>query len=386
MSRGSSTGVASAGGNDVSCEGVSINTMSPLSESAPGLAIDRLSRRSVLRGMAVSAGALTLGGLLTSPVARAAGGAAAAQSLNVQLLWIKNVEFGGYWIADDQGMYASAGVAPNFLAGGPDVIVENVVAGGGADVGITGGFGFITDANAAGSDFVVVGSTYQTAPSGLVSLASNPVRTPQDLVGKKVGAQQGARNIIDAIFAINGLPAGQYTFVPVGFDPAPLVEGACDVYTCFITNQPLTLKDQGVDYVTVTYSALGFPDYADVLYAKRSFIANNRDALIAFLRGSIRGWQANIQDPSTAVQLAVNKYGADLALDAHQQAAENDAQIPLVQSDLTRAKGLFWMDPDFIAGPLYAALQASGRTNLPDVNQLVDLSLLTDAFGGKNVL
>jgi len=342
-----------------------------------------MRRRSFLRrGLAVSAGALALG----SSLAQRAAVLAAAQSLNVQLLWIKNVEFGGYWIGDDQGLYASEDVAPNFLAGGPDVIVENVVAGGGADVGITGGLGSVVDANAAGSDFVVFGSTYQTAPSGLVSLASNPVRTPQDLVGKRVGAQQGARTIIDAIFAINGLPSGQYTFVPVGFDPAPLVQGACDVYTCFITNQPLTLKDQGVDYVTVTYSSLGFPDYADVLYAKRGFIANNHDALVGFLRGSIRGWQANIQDPSRAVDLAVNKYGVDLALDPHQQAAENDAQIPLLQSDLTRARGLFWLDPDFVGGPVYKALTASGRTNLPPVDQLLDLSLLTDAFGGRTTL
>jgi len=77
---------------------------------------------------------------------------------------------------------------------------------------------------------------------------------------------------------------------------------------------------------------------------------------------------------------------SDLALAEHQQTAENEAQIPLLQSDLTRAKGLFWLDPDFIAGPVYTALAASGRTNLPDVNDLIDLSLLEDAFGGKTSL
>jgi len=63
---------------------------------------------------------------------------------------------------------------------------------------------------------------------------------------------------------------------------APLVEGACDAYTCFITNQPLTLKDQGIDYVAVPYSDLNFPDYADALFAKRSVIQSNRDAMVAF--------------------------------------------------------------------------------------------------------
>ena len=324
--------------------------------------------------------------MLAAPALAAPTVVAQAKRLNVQLLWIKNVEFAGYWIADDQGMYTNEGVTPNFLAGGPDVVVENVIAGGGADVGVTGGIGFVTDAIAAGSDFVVFATGYQTAPAGLLSLASNPVRTPQDLVGKKIGAQQGAHQIIDAIFSINGLPAGQYTFVPVGFDPAPLVQGDCDVYTCFITNQPLTLKQQGIDYVTATYTSLNFPDYADVLYAKRSFIASNRDALIGFIRGSVRGWESDIQNPATAVDLAVNKYGADLGLDPVQQAGENDAQIPLLQSPLSQSKGLMWLDPDFIAGPVYTALKASGRTNLPDVSQLVDLSLLTDAFGGQTSL
>src|ERR1700682_92026 len=228
-----------------------------------------LSRRRFLRSAAVTAGALSIGSLLTAPSLAAAAPLAATTPLNVQLLWIKNVEFGGYWIADDQGICTQEGIAPTFLAGGPGANPENVVAGGSADVGLTGGLGFIVDAIAAGSDLVVFGSTFQTAPAGLLSLAKNPVRTPQDLVGKRIGAQQGARQIIDALFSINKLPAGQYTFVPVGFDPAPLVEGACDVYTCFITNQPLTLKDQGIEYVAVTYSQLNFPDYADALFAKR---------------------------------------------------------------------------------------------------------------------
>jgi ABC-type nitrate/sulfonate/bicarbonate transport system substrate-binding protein len=351
----------------------------------PNLFDHPLSRRRFLRSTAVSAGALTLAGPLTASRAMAAP-PAAGQPLNVQLLWIKNVEFGGYFLADDRGMYADEGVAPTFLAGGPDVIPENVVAGGGADVGLSGALAFIVDANAAGSDLVVFASTFQTAPAGLLSLASKPVRTPQDLVGKRIGAQQGARRTIDAIFAINNLPAGQYTFVPVGFDPAPLVEGACDVYTCFVTNQPLILKDQGIDSVTVTYADLGFPDYANALFAKRSYLQANGDVLVGFLRASIRGWQANIADPAPAVKLAVEKYGVDLGLSEHQQAAENDAQIPLLQNDLTRAKGLFWLDPDFIAGPVYTAFRASGRSNLPDVTDLVDLSLLQEAFGDNNVL
>src|SRR5258708_6756072 len=98
-----------------------------------------LSRRRFLRSVAVTAGALSIGSLLSAPALAAAAPVAAVTPLNVQLLWIKNVEFGGYWVADDQGMYTQEGVAPTFLAGGPGANPENVVAGGSADVGLTGG-------------------------------------------------------------------------------------------------------------------------------------------------------------------------------------------------------------------------------------------------------
>src|ERR1700681_946559 len=98
-----------------------------------------LSRRRFLRSAAVTAGALSIGSLLSVPTIAGAAPSAATTPLNVQLLWIKNVEFGGYWVADDQGMYTQEGVAPTFLSGGPDVNPENVVAGGGADIGLTGG-------------------------------------------------------------------------------------------------------------------------------------------------------------------------------------------------------------------------------------------------------
>ncbi|HEX2187139.1 MAG TPA: hypothetical protein VHN78_16725, partial [Chloroflexota bacterium] len=58
----------------------------------------------------------------------------------------------------------------------------------------------------------------------------------------------------------------------------------------------------------------------------------------------------------------------------------------LIESDVTRAKGLFWLDAERIAGPIYKALEATGRTRLPKVEDFVDFSVLQDAYGGKTKL
>jgi ABC-type nitrate/sulfonate/bicarbonate transport system substrate-binding protein len=303
----------------------------------------------------------------------------------VQLLWIKNVEFAGEWIADAQGLYQQAGVQVEFLAGGPNVDGLPVVAAGGADIGNTGGLTELVDANAKGSDFVAFGACFQKSPGGLLSLQKNPVQKPADLVKKRVGGQEGARLAVEGVLKVNGLPV-DYSWVPVGFDPQPLVEGACDVYTCYVTNQPLILAEKNIPYVAVTYNDLGFVNYGNVLFGKRSVIKEKREAIMRYLKATIMGWEKNLKDPNTAAGLAVQKYGVDLGLSLTQQTAENKAQSVLVESDYTKQKGLFWMDRDTITSKVYKSMEATGRSNLPKVDDLVDLTLLGDVYGTKKTL
>lgn len=349
------------------------------------------SRRSVLVKTAASAGGVTLGGAFLAacdaPAREQSGAGAQAevQPVKVQFLWIKNVEFAGEWIADTDGTYKKEGVKPEFLSGGPNVDGVAVVSAGGADIGLTGGFTELIDANAKGSEFVAFAAAFQKSPGGVLSLARKPVHKPEDLVGKKIGGQEGARRVLDAVLKLNNLPPN-YEFVPVGFDPQPLIEGACEAYTCYVTNQPLVLAEKNIPHVAVTYTDLGFVSYGNVFFAKRSVLKAKRDAIVRYLRATIIGWEKNAKDPAIAAKLAVEKYGADLGLSLSQQILENKAQIALSESEVTKAKGLFWMDPDRITGPVYRSLTAAGRTNLPKMEDFVDLSILKDVYGNKTRL
>lgn len=350
-----------------------------------------MTRRALLaRAGATGAGLALTGSLLAAcgdsdseEDASPSGGAA---EVATQLVFIKNAEYGGYWIADDRGFYREENVAPKFLAGGPNLpSASSVITGGGATLAIGEQLQAVADAVTKGADLVVLAGVFQKSPSGILSLPETPIREAGDIIGKRIGLQQGAKEFVDALLKVNGLPA-DYEQVPVGFDPTPLTEGACDGYVCFVTNQPLILKQKGIPYVATTYSDMGLPSYAGVVFAEREYVESNRAAVVGFLRASIKGWEINQRAPDLSAQLAVTKYGKDLKLDLAQQKLQAQAQVPLIKSDLTDEKGLLWLDQDQIAGPVYDGFRASGRTSLPPVERLIDLSPLEEAYNGKTAL
>ena len=63
-----------------------------------------------------------------------AGGAEAADKLTLQLKWVTQAQFGGYYVAKDKGFYEEAGLDVDIKPGGPDIAPPQVIAGGGADV------------------------------------------------------------------------------------------------------------------------------------------------------------------------------------------------------------------------------------------------------------
>jgi ABC-type nitrate/sulfonate/bicarbonate transport system substrate-binding protein len=184
--------------------------------------------------------------------------------------------------------------------------------------------------------------------------------------------------LIDAILKLHHLPP-DYTEVVVGSDPEPLLEGACDAYLCYGTNQPLELTVKHVPHVVATFEQLGYVTYASSLFCRRDYLRANRGALVAYLRALQRGWMLDFRDPDRGAILTVQSFGSLLDLNLQHQIAMNRAQIPLMENADTRTHGLLWMDLRRISGPVYATLRATGRTKLPPPSQFVDLSLLADA-------
>ena len=354
-------------------------------------------RRTVLRAGGAGLGALGLAAVASAcsqesgeSAAAEVGAAESTTTLRVALGWIKNAEWAGLWIADDKGYYAEEGLTIEWLQGGPNApTVMASVAADAADIGIAAGQQTLLQSIPQGNDFVLIGSIFQDSPGALLSLADRPVRSAADLVGQKVLGQEGTQPLVDAVFRLAGMEP-DYEFVTAAYDPGPLVEGQGVAYTCYLTNQPIILEEayglSEADYVVTPYSDLGLPGYASTVFGKREVVAARRDALVGFLRASVRGWADKEADPEVGATLAVEEYGVDLGLDQEQQVRENELQIPLTKSALTESAGMFRMDPAVMAGEMYDGLAAAGVTDLPVPADVIDMTLLDDVFADGTTL
>jgi ABC-type nitrate/sulfonate/bicarbonate transport system substrate-binding protein len=302
--------------------------------------------------------------------------------LTMSLGWVPDVEYADLWAAIDRRFVADAGLRFKYLPGGPNApqpVLE--ISAGEADFGDSDWLPFC-DAILQGNDLVILASLFPIAPIGLMSLPAHPVRTPSDLAGKRFLVQgPNERAVLQALFRINGLEEN-YTMVPAGYSPEPLLEGAGDAYFCFVTNQPQILTRrglrQGSDFFVTRLYDLGYRVCTSLLITKRTTLQRRRGEMVRFLGALLRGHAANAADPEYGARLAVDGYGADLGLDLQQQTTLNRLQIPLETEP--GATIPFWFSEEALAGAMYAVARGSGRPALPAPAHLRDMSLLEEAY------
>ena len=340
-----------------------------------------MSRRTLLRG-----GMLASGLMLGAPLLAACGndntaepvkaGAIGAGSL--RLLWVENVQFAGSYIADTNGYYKAAGFSSfKLIGGGPTATpVETDLVAGKALFGISAP-DLVASAVVKGAGIKIVGVEFQKNPFVMLSMADKPIKTPRDMIGKKIGVAALGESVWAAFLKANHINPNSITKVPVQFDPTPLTTGTVDGWLGYITDEPIVLASKGFKVHTFLFADYGYPLVGDVDVVSDTTIKEHRDAVKAFLRAQIRGWKEELADPALGARLAVEKYGKNLGLNVAEQTLESKTQNTLVLTDETKKNGLFTMTPELIAKNI-ATLKLGG-TNVTAA-QLFDLSVLTEVY------
>ena len=299
--------------------------------------------------------------------------------LSVQFSWIKNAEFAGEYFADSNGYYQEAGFSSvNFIAG--PTATAAVVLSGEVLVGLSDAIAVTPVILEEGAPLKIIGATYQKNPFTILSLKDGGnIRTPQDLIGKRIGVQAGGNEtLFDALLAANGIDASQVTKVPVEYDPAPLVNGEVDGFLAYITNESITVQNLGYEVTNLLFAENGLPFVAEAFIVTQDSIDNRREELKAFLYATIRGWKDAIANPDEGARLAVEVYGKDLGLDINKEKQQSKTQNDLlVLTDETRANGLLTISKELQELNIQTLARA-GYTITAE--QLFDMSLLAEVY------
>lgn len=338
------------------------------------------ARRSTALFAAAVVTAIGLAGCATSDAATPSEGEAADYgTITLQLSWIKNEEFSGEFFADSKGYYKDAGFSEVVLTSGPSTGVAELLSGS-ADVALSDA---ISVGTAVANDSVpvkIIGSTYQKNPFTILSLAEGGnILTPEDLVGKTIGVQDSNTALFSALLLANDIDPADVNVVPVQYDPSVLVNGDVDGFMAYLTNESITVEQQGIEVSNLPFADNGLPFVAETFTTTDELIASDREKLKALLYAEILGWTDAVNDPEAGAELAIDKYcDVDFcpSIEASKLGAVAQAEL-LVVSDDTVANGLFTISDDLQAETI-ASLANAGLT--VKASDLFDLSLLAEVY------
>ncbi|RMD93842.1 MAG: ABC transporter substrate-binding protein [Alphaproteobacteria bacterium] len=251
----------------------------------------------------------------------AAGGAQAADDLTLQLKWVTQAQFAGYYVALENGYYEEEGLNVTIKPGGPDIAPEQVIAGGGADV-IVDWMPAALAARERGLPLVNIAQPFKRSGMMLTCWKDSGIRTPEDFRGKTLGVWFfGNEYPFLAWMAKLGIPTdGSPEGVKVlkqGFNVDPLLQKQADCISTMTYNEYWQVIDAGVspdELITFKYEDQGVATLEDGLYVLEDRLSDAafKDQLVRFVRASMKGWKwaEEHMDEAAEIVLEYDETGA----------------------------------------------------------------------------
>jgi NitT/TauT family transport system substrate-binding protein len=277
-----------------------------------------------------------------------AAGAAWADDVTLQLKWVTQAQFAGYYVALENGYYDDEGLNVTIRPGGPDIAPPQVIAGGGADV-IVEWMPAALAAREAGLPLVNIAQPYQRSGMMLTCLADTGITGPEDFRGRTLGVWFfGNEYPFLSWMSTLGIPTeGGDDGVEVlrqGFNVDPLLQRQADCISVMTYNEYWQVIDAGIaddDLVTFKYEDQGVATLEDGLYVLEENLEDPDfvDRMARFVRASMRGWQWAVENPEDAAMIVLEYDETGAQQEHHQIRMMGEVALLIEGSDGT-------LDPD----------------------------------------
>lgn len=254
--------------------------------------------------------------------------AQAADKVTLQLKWVTQAQFAGYYVAKEKGYYKDAGLDVTINAGGPDVAPPQVIAGGGADVVID----WMPSALASrekGVPLVNIAQPFKRSGLELTCRADTNVKKPTDLKGKTVGVWFGGNEypFLSWMSKLNIKTDGSAEGVKIlkqGFNVDPLLQKQAECVSTMTYNEYWQVIDGGYrpsQLVVFKYADEGVGTLEDGLYVIESKLKD--PAFVAkmakFVTASMKGWDFARKNPDDAAKIVLAADTTGAQTEKHQK-------------------------------------------------------------------
>ena len=252
----------------------------------------------------------------------------AADDVTLQLKWVTQAQFGGYYVALDKGFYEEEGLNVTIKPGGPDVAPTQVLAGGGADVTVD----WMPSALAArekGLAMVNIAQPFKSSGMMLTCRKDAGVSSTDDFKGKTLGVWFGG-NEFPFLSWMNKLGlstdggADGVAVLKQGFNVDPLLQNQAACVSTMTYNEYWQVIDAGLtpdDLQVFKYEDQGVATLEDGLYVLEDKLADPafEDKMVRFVRASMKGWKYAEENTDEAADIVLENDASGAQTEKHQR-------------------------------------------------------------------
>ena len=255
------------------------------------------------------------------------GTAFAGDKVTIQLKWVTQAQFAGYYVAKDKGFYDAEGLDVTIKPGGPDIAPAQVLAGGGADVMVD----WMPSALAArekGLPLVNIAQPFKSSGMMLTCRKDMGVNSTDDLKGKTLGVwfygnEYPFLSWMSRLGLATDGSANGVTVLKQGWGVEPLTEGQAACVSTMSYNEYWVVRDAGYTPEQLTvfkYQAEGASTLEDGLYVLEKNLSDDsfKDKMVRFVRASMKGWKYAEANPKEAASIILDNDDAGVQTEKHQ--------------------------------------------------------------------
>jgi len=305
----------------------------------------------------------------------------ALDEVKIQLKWLHQAQFAGFYMAQEKGYYADENIKVTFLEGGMDVdIAENVISGK-ADLGVISPEDILINRSRE-APLTALAAIYRRSALVFIARDDSGIVRPSDFIGKTiaVAGQGGIREFeiqLRALMKKMKIDILKIDIVPFNVNFASLYSGEADITAVYYTGGLIKLRKKGIKLNLIWPGDYGINFYSDILVTTDKMISENPDLVKRFTRATLKGWQDAMEDYRQAVIVTL-KYVRDK--DSETQTAMMEAMLPLVHTGEDR---IGWMKPA-VWQEMYETLWEQGLLEKSfDVNQAYTMRFIKEIYGGE---
>ncbi|MBD7958234.1 ABC transporter substrate-binding protein [Microbacterium sp. Sa4CUA7] len=239
-------------------------------------------------------------------------------SVSLQLQWLPQAQFAGYYVALDQGYFEEEGFDEvEIIPSGGDIVPQDALVAGDVDFAVAWVPKVLGTLEATGVELTDIAQVFQKSGTMQVSWAGDGIESVADFEGKRIGSWGfGNEWEIFAAMADEGLDSTTVSVTTQDFSMNALLDRDVDAAQAMTYNEWAQILEvvnpetgelyQPEDFDVISYEDTEGAMLQDALWADTQRLADDpayADAAVRFLKAVTKGWIFARDNPEEAAEI-----------------------------------------------------------------------------------